>query len=181
MKFEIRPGTEDDIPHLPAIERAAAEKFSMEDLPEPLRSEITSLEKFDAAREAGLLWVSETEFASVAAFVYAEQIGDDLYLAEIDCHPKHAGRGIGRELVGAVQQAARDRGCAAVTLTTYKHLQWNGHFYVKCYFDYMDPVDIPAYLAEKLEMEARAGLIAEKRVAMRWDCRATAATEQSHR
>jgi len=57
MKYQIISAEKEHTSSLPGIERAAAQTFSPEDLPEPLRSEPTVETEFLEAQALDQLWV----------------------------------------------------------------------------------------------------------------------------
>ena len=84
---------------------------------------------------------------------------------------RHGGiqRGLGRALVLEVACWARGAGFACLTLTTFRHLAFNGPFYESLGFEpipfALQGPEIRATLAE----EAERGLDPDKRIAMRLD------------
>jgi ribosomal protein S18 acetylase RimI-like enzyme len=44
--------------------------------------------------------------------------GTEMFLYELSVHPEHRNRGIGRALVGALAEVARDRGCYGMWVAT---------------------------------------------------------------
>ena len=86
---------------------------------------------------------------------------------EMDVLPEHGRRGLGAALVGAVVAWARRRGHHGVTLTTFRHLPWNGPFYRRLGFEALSESELTPQLAEHLHAEADAGLDPARRVAMR--------------
>ncbi len=160
----IRLATPQDIPLLPAIERAAAGLFPAADLPPALRGHTLSSDTLEAAQRERRLWVAVVG-TEVAGFALASTSGPHAYLDEMDVHPAHARRGLGRALVGAVADAARRDGRRSLGLTTFRHLPWNAPFYARLGFRPVDESDLCSSLADALAHEAALGL--RQRVAMR--------------
>ena len=53
------------------------------------------------------------------------------YVEELDVMPEFGRRGLGSRLLAAVCEWAREQRCAAVTLSTFRDVPWNGPFYRK--------------------------------------------------
>lgn len=164
----IRPTTRTDVPLLPAVELAAAESFraapglawiadSGEHKPETVHARHV---------EAGTSWVAEAGGRPVG-FLAAQVAGDELHVWELAVEPAHQGRGLGRRLIEAAVAHARDRGLAAVTLSTFTDVPWNAPFYQRLGFlRITEPAGHPR-LAAILASEVDQGLPGERRCAMR--------------
>ena len=92
-----------------------------------------------------------------------------IHLEELDVHPDHGRKGLGRKLVQTVLDWARDEGYPAVTLTTFIHLPWNAPFYETFGFVRLPESALSDGLRAELDWEVDQGLEREKRVAMRCD------------
>ena len=82
------------------------------------------------------------------------------------CFPNYQRRGIGSALVRACLIDARNAGFAAVTLTTFRDVPWNGPFYVGLGFEEVTALDAHPRLAGELAVEADSGLPVKHRLAM---------------
>ncbi|SOZ36622.1 GNAT family N-acetyltransferase [Cupriavidus neocaledonicus] len=160
----IRLAAVDDLPRLPDIELAAAALFPEVDLPALLRLVSTPALALAAAQREGRLWVAE-HGGEVAGFALASRHGACGYLDEMDVHPDHGRRGIGRALVGTVQDWARAGGLRSLGLTTFAHLRWNAPFYASMGFRQLQDSELCPLLAQALANQRAAGL--RQRVAMR--------------
>lgn len=160
----------DELAHLPAIEKAATDVFPFEDVPRELRGGGLPLDFFEQARRARRLWVvRESECARPVGFAAASLLDGSAHLYELDVLPGHAQRGLGRALVLEVACWAREAGFASLTLTTFRHLAFNGPFYQSLGFE---PVPVALQGPEiraTLAQEAERGLDPDKRIAMRLD------------
>jgi GNAT superfamily N-acetyltransferase len=157
-----------DIARLAEIERAAASLFEIEQIPPSARDEVTPYEEFAAAQAAGRLWVAHSA-AQVVGFALVELLGGCPHLEEMDVHPAHGRRGIGRALMRAVITWARAAGHASITLTTFRDVAWNAPFYASLGFEVVEPPQLPPALIEVVEDEAARGLDRDRRVVMRCD------------
>lgn len=160
----IRLAVPDDLPRLPDIELAAAALFPEGDLPALLRLVSTPASALVAAQREGRLWVAE-HGGEVVGFVLASRNGACGYLDEMDVHPDHGRRGIGRALVGTVQAWAQASGLRTLNLTTFAHLPWNAPFYASMGFRRPEDSELCPLLSEALAAQRAAGL--RQRVAMR--------------
>lgn len=160
----IRLAAVDDLPRLPDIELAAAALFPEGDLPALLRLVSTPDSALVAAQREGRLWVAE-HGGAVAGFALASRNRECGYLDEMDVHPDHGRRGLGRALVGAVQDWARASGLRSLNLTTFAHLPWNAPFYASMGFRRLEDCELCPLLSEALAAQRAAGL--RQRIAMR--------------
>jgi GNAT superfamily N-acetyltransferase len=162
---EARPG---DVAVLPGTEREAASLFAGMSIPRGVLEETTPPVELEAARQGGRLWVARAADGQVVGFAQVELVGGGPHLEEMDVHPAHARRGIGRRLVFAVQAWARAAGHPALTLTTFRDVPWNAPFYASCGFRVLGPAELPPALRAVVEEEAARGLDPATRVVMRW-------------
>lgn len=165
--YRVGPAETEHLSALPEIERAAAERFSREDLPESLRSAVTSLGEFETAARERRLWTALiADSAQPVGFALAAVVGGCAHLQEMDVLPEHGRRGLGRALVEAVVGWARQHGYRALTLTTFREVPWNGPFYRRLGFRELPPAELTPALTRLLEGEAADGLPRSKRLAM---------------
>jgi len=115
----------------------------------------------------GWSWVAEDEQAAPVAFAAATLDAEELHLWELNVHIDHQRRGIGRALLKRLLFEAATAAIPAVTLTTFRDLPWNAPFYRSLGFELVDAVQLDPRLAELLAEEARRGLPAIRRCAMR--------------
>ena len=163
--YEIRRAAPEHVPHLQAIELAATRVFPEEDLPEKARSEPIPLESYRSAAAEGRLWLALQVPEPPVGFALLEYLDGVVHLRELDVHPDHARRGLGTALLAAVSRWATLEGYEAITLTTFRHLSWNGPYYEREGFRELECDEITPGLARILNAEAAAGLT--HRIAMR--------------
>jgi len=164
--YEITAARPSDLPMLPSIELAAARLLAGY-APESVLAETTSQVEFEDARRHGHLWVARADDAPVG-FAHVKVLEPRAaHLEEIDVHPEHGRRGIGRRLVTAVCEWAAREGYASVTLTTFSDVPWNMPFYERLGFGVISPALLSPALRSLLDNEARRGLDPARRVAMR--------------
>lgn len=168
-EYSIRPAALEELPHLPAIERASAVLFAPYGLHERFATVVTPLRDLERGQAAGALWVAVGSDGDPVGFALAGEVGGNAHLEELDVLPAHGRRGIGRALVETVLAWARATGFKAVTLTTLRHVPWNAPFYERLGFRVLEGEELGAVLRTLLREEAARGLPAENRVAMRCD------------
>jgi GNAT superfamily N-acetyltransferase len=168
-RYAIEPAQPEHVPQLATIERAAARLFPPAVIPAQLGDEVVPVEVLAQAQEQGWLWVALDPGGSPVGFALARPTGEAVFLVEVDVHPEHGRKGLGRALVGAVVAQAQAEGYAAVTLTTFAHLPWNAPFYESVGFRRLQASEHSADLAGELAEEKRKGLT--ERVAMRLELR----------
>ena len=113
--------------------------------------------------ESGLL-VAEDEGWPVA-FVMFRGAEGCAYVEQLDVLPSHERRGIGAALLDAVAEAARERGWAALTLSTFRDVPFNAPYYRRLGFAEVSELT-PGMAQIRREHEAR-GLDEARRVFMR--------------
>lgn len=167
-RFRIRPATAADLPHLPALESASAARFAPYGLAEVYSTVVTPFEYLEEGLAGGRLWVATAEDDdAIVGFAVATIVGDDAHLDEVDVHPDHGRRGIGRALVETVCDWARASGFAAITLTTLHDVPWNAPFYERLGFRVLPEGELTDALRELFASDAERGLPTADRVAMR--------------
>lgn len=107
---------------------AAGERFRDVGLGAVADDEPWSVAEYRARVDSGRIWVAEVDGLPVG-YVAATDFGGHVHLDQLSVRPEHGGRGLGTALVDAVVSWARDRQAGSVTLTTFRHVPWNGPWY----------------------------------------------------
>jgi len=165
--ISVSPGQSEHIAALPGIEVEAATMFPEADLPLNLRHRVTELSDLRAAIDDKRLWVAVTRDNRTVGFAMADVVDGQAYLEELDVLPTFGKMGIGTRLLQAVIEWARAGRYTGLTLITFRHLAWNGPFYEKLDFDYLDSTEHGPEIAGLIEEERLVGIDVTKRVAMR--------------
>jgi GNAT superfamily N-acetyltransferase len=156
-----------DLPLLASIELAAA-RLLAEHAPSSVLGETTSQFELRTARRAGRLWVVLAGDEPVGfAHVVVHENGV-AHLEEVDVHPDHGRRGLGRRLVQTVCAWATSHGFVAVTLTTFRDPPWNMPFYAQLGFEPVAPDALSGALLTVVDAETRRGLDPARRVVNRY-------------
>lgn len=166
-RYSISLAQPEHLQVLSTIEQQAASLFRGWNVPMAVLEETTPLKEFQAAQAAGLLWVALSSQSQPVGFALVEQEGPWLHLEEIDVHPSHSRRGIGRALVETICTWARAQGYPEITLTTYRDIPWNQPFYATLGFEVLDAAQLTPILQKRVAEEASRGLDPASRVVMR--------------
>ncbi|MEY7151931.1 GNAT family N-acetyltransferase [Enterobacter cloacae] len=165
LNITVRPTRPGDVTALPAIERAAGERFR--DYPELAwlaEGDVISAEQHLDYAERGLSWLALANELPVG-FILAETHVSSLFIVELSVHLDWQGKGIGRRLIACVADQARKRGLASLTLTTFRDVPWNAPFYARLGFEMI--TTLTPEVREKREEETAHGLAYDARCAMR--------------
>lgn len=165
--YKIRPANLDDAALLPAIERSAGELFrSNPDLAWVADDEVQSAERHAELIAKGGAWVAVDGNQGPVAFLNGEEIGGCFHIWEMSVHQQHQRQGLGSRLVNHARQYALENGYRALTLTTFKGVDWNDGFYSSLGFGLVRRDQLSAELTQILDNEIKAGLPATRRCAM---------------
>ncbi len=151
----IRLAVAGDAPLLPPIEQSAGEAFRGTVHDWVADDEVTPVAEHAALIAAGDIRVAEAD-GEVVGYVHTGLEGDELHVYSLDVRHDRQGRGIGTALMAAARDEAVTRGCAAMTLTTFRNLPFNAPFYGRLGFEIVEPP--PPRLAAILATEAARGL-----------------------
>ncbi|HYF61268.1 MAG TPA: GNAT family N-acetyltransferase [Herpetosiphonaceae bacterium] len=165
--YAVRLARADDLAALNGIELAAAGRFAGTEFAFLVDGGTLAAGALAAGQAAGLLWIAAGGDDRPVGFALGQIHGDALHLHELDVHPDHGRRGLGRRLVEALCAYAFGAGFAAVTLSTFRDIPWNAPFYASLGFAPLSEAALTPALRELRAHEARAGLPIERRVCMR--------------
>ncbi|RDW69462.1 putative acetyltransferase [Coleophoma cylindrospora] len=156
--FHIRIARESDIPLLAAVERSAAHLFHTVDLGHLADGPTMSPLTLSSMQSLGHLWIAVDDSDIPVGFLCGNGV-DDIYfhIAEVSVAKDFQGMGVGRKLIDSMIDAVRTQHWKAVTLTTYKHLRWNGPWYAKQGFHEVGGQELGKEHAVILETEAQHG------------------------
>jgi len=165
--YRIRPARDADLPLLAAIERAASELFRQTDYPQFAGTDgaVRSLPHHPEYR----VWVAVDGEDAPVGFLITRPLTHSLHLQEIDVHPDHSRRGLGRRLIEAAADDARTQGYPALTLTTFRSILWNAPYYARLGFRRLNPDALPPDLLAIRQREAEYGLSLGDRICMQRD------------
>ncbi|WP_049007399.1 GNAT family N-acetyltransferase [Enterobacter cloacae] len=165
LNITVRPTRCDDVYALPAIERAAGERFRRyPELAWLAEGEVISAEQHLEYAERGQSWLALANDRPVG-FILTEAHSSSLFIVELSVDLDWQGKGIGRQLIACVADHARQLGLTSLTLTTFRDVPWNAPFYARLGFEQI--AELTPELRQKREDEAAHGLAYESRCAMR--------------
>ncbi|NLU68242.1 GNAT family N-acetyltransferase [Streptomyces sp. HNM0574] len=169
----IRAARESDVPRLQDIERAAGKVFADIGMKAVAEDEPPSREVLLGYLNDGRSWVHADADDVAVAYILVDVIDGCAHLEQISVHPDHGRRRVGRGLVEHVADWARERGLAALTLTTFRDVVWNGPYYERCGFRWLSDAEVTSGLRELRKAEADHGLDRWPRGCMRRELSAT--------
>ncbi|RXW29260.1 GNAT family N-acetyltransferase [Enterobacter ludwigii] len=165
LNITVRPTRCDDVYALPAIERAAGERFRRyPELAWLAEGEVISAEQHLEYAERGQSWLALANDRPVG-FILTEAHSSSLFIVELSVDLDWQGKGIGRQLIACVADHARKLGLTSLTLTTFRDVPWNAPFYARLGFEQI--AELTPELRQKRDDEAAHGLAYESRCAMR--------------
>jgi GNAT superfamily N-acetyltransferase len=164
--YSIRAATLIDVPLLPEIEKQAARLFKLTRHSEFADAPLAAAD-IDLERE--WVWVVADFDNAPVGFAIVRGYGHALHIQEIDVHPAHARRGLGRMLIEHVAQWAQQQDVAALTLTTFDDVPWNAPYYARLGFRMLNIDALPPHLRTIREYEAAHRFPMQHRVCMQLD------------
>lgn len=105
--------------------------------------------------EPGFLLIVDVE-GEAAGFVHVLEVDGICHLEQLSVDPLSSRRGLGRALVEAAKDQARDRGYRRISLRTYAEVPWNAPFYETVGFVEEEPT--APFHKSLLVIEAEHGL-----------------------
>lgn len=165
----LRLARTEDLPILQDIEVAAGGPFADLGMTVVADDDPPSIEELRRYRDDGRAWLHVDSSGRPNAYLLVDIVDGHAHIEQVSVHPDHARAGIGRSLIDHVALWARDRGYDALTLTTFVDVPWNGPYYERLGFRFLDDTHLTAGLREIRTAEARHGLDRWPRAAMRRD------------
>lgn len=121
----LEPSDPSEVAHLRNIEQAARSRYrAHRGLAFAAEAPAIAAERL----QAGHTMVAVVDDAPVG-FVLLQPVDEFLYIANISVAPDASGQGIGRALLTAAEDRARDTAFPALTLTTFQSPPWNGPWF----------------------------------------------------
>jgi len=153
--WSLRLARSEDADHLPAIERAAGQMFRGD----PDLAQLDFDDSWEPDELRRLIGRGHSLMAhcgdAPAGFLASQPFKRELHVWELSVHPDHQRRGIGAGLMRACMIDARNSGFAAITLTTFRDIAWNGPFYARLGFEEVREPVTHARLAQQLDEEGQ--------------------------
>ncbi|GAA3936144.1 GNAT family N-acetyltransferase [Actinoplanes auranticolor] len=163
---KIRPTRPDDLAVIQRIELAAGELFRTIGMADIADHPVPTIDVLAEYQRAALSWVAVDHADRPVAFVLVQRVDGRAHIEQVSVHPDHARRRIGRDLIDHVERWAAGQGLPALTLTTFRDVQWNGPYYERLGFTVLAGSDRGPRLRTLMSEEAAHGLDPEHRIAM---------------
>lgn len=179
----VRDMDEADVPRVVEVSLAADRMFADAGLvlppddPRELLDHVLGPVRADGDRRApgrfGAVLVAEAPGAhdghagGIAGLAALVELDGAAHLEQIAVHPDLGRRGIGGALLAASCARARDAGFGALTLTTFRDLEWNAPWYARRGFSELPREAWGPDLAAQWRAEEEAGILVAPRIAMR--------------
>ncbi|MBB4940575.1 GNAT superfamily N-acetyltransferase [Streptosporangium album] len=156
---EVRWAVAGELPGLAAVEVAADGVFAQVGITFPEGT--TMIEETDDPSRVLVAGAPPVGFAMIG------WVDGLVHLDQLAVHPSHGRQGIGGRLLEAVCDHAASTGSAAVTLTTFRDVPWNGPWYAQRGFATLDPAEWGPELTGLVAHERELGIELAPRVVMR--------------
>ncbi|MGA5820922.1 GNAT family N-acetyltransferase [Kitasatospora sp. NPDC094028] len=163
--MRIRAVTEDELPLLVELERAAGAPFAAIGMPEIAEDDPGTPGELAHYLHDGLALAAVVD-GTIAGYLLAEPVDGALHIEQVSVHPAHARRGIGRALI---DHLAATTDAPALTLTTFADVPWNAPYYARLGFRPLADRELTPGLREIRRQEAAHGLDRWPRLCMRRD------------
>jgi GNAT superfamily N-acetyltransferase len=165
----VRPARDGDLAALVEIERSAGETFRSLGMDRVADDDPGSVEQLTPYAEGGRAFVAVDQDDRPVAYLLLDLVDGNAHIEQVSVHPRHAGHGIGRELVEHAAAWAEQRALPALTLTTYLDVPWNGPYYERLGFRHVGADEETPGLRALRAHERAVGLDAWPRGCMRRD------------
>jgi GNAT superfamily N-acetyltransferase len=165
--YTIRVARREEFTRLRVIEDEAGQRFvGLPIYDETLDSSFPAdaLARF---LEMQQVWVVCQDDDRPVGMVIASVLDGMAYVEELDVLPAHGRRGLGGRLLAHVFAWGAAQGCAAVTLSTFREVPWNGPFYRRYGFRDLTPEEWTPSMPAIRQRETAVGLKPDARVFMR--------------
>lgn len=166
--MRIRLARDTDAGLLPALERSAGEAFRQVTGLAWIADEADqTVERYLDLIAKGSSWVAVDADDWPIGFLSAEVLAGELHVWEFAVRLDLQRLGHGTALLEHAIADARVRGLAAVTLTTFRDVDWNEAYYLRRGFRTLDSNQLGERLRQVLRAEVERGFPEERRCAMR--------------
>ncbi|MFD3165982.1 GNAT family N-acetyltransferase [Herpetosiphon sp. NSE202] len=165
--YTIRRPSQAELSLLPAIEVAAAQLFVPTQHAFIAAWPPASLDDLQAYFAWDGVWVAVDAHDTPVGFALAKIVDAEVYLSELDVHPSHGQRGLGRRLIAAVAAWGKAHGYRSMSLLTFNDIAWNAELYARLGFRALAEAECSPELTTIAQGHIAAGLPASARVAMR--------------
>ena len=171
--LQLRPATAADVEAMREVEIDAGDRFRVfppelgfdeiaddePPAPEVLLGHVDS--------DSGWVVVDTANGDLVVGYAVASMMDDDAHLDQVSVRGAYQGRGIGTALLETVADWASELGFDAITLTTFRDVEFNGPYYERHGFRELSAHECGPELRALRQHERDIGLDVQPRIAMR--------------
>jgi len=133
-RFGVRRARSSDILLLESVERSAAQLFRTVNLGFLADGPTLDPAVLSSMAKSNHLWIAVNDWDQPIGFLGGENFEGNFHLVEISVAQEFQGRGVGKALMMSMVEQVRREGYKSITLTTYRDVPWNGHWYAKMGF-----------------------------------------------
>jgi GNAT superfamily N-acetyltransferase len=163
----IRPTRSADLAIIQRIELAAGDLFRIIGMDDIAGHPVPTIDVLADYQRAGRSWVAVDGSDQPIAFILVKLVDGAAHVEQVSVDPAHAHQRIGRDLIDHVENWATALDLRpALTLTTFRDVQWNGPYYERLGFTVLAPSDRGPELTSLMADEAAHGLDPAQRIAM---------------
>jgi GNAT superfamily N-acetyltransferase len=177
MDVVIRRSSAHELGHLADVELDGDRRYGGYDGVPPGFNDVTSASVLEQAQGLDRLWVAVDRGAGpqsesgIVGFALADLIDGVAHLAQVSVRLEYQGGGVGRRLIEAVADWARQERFESVTLCTFADVAWNRPLYEHLGFCVLAEEQWTPGLRAVFESDGDLGLDLGRRVVMRRDLR----------
>jgi uncharacterized protein YuzE len=131
--YVIERGVASQVPRLREIERAAGARFRTVGMDSIADAEVTPASILEARAMSEQLYVAIDPAGTVAGFLIWSAKDHLAYIEEVSVHPDHAGHRLAARMIDQLAEDVKGRH-AALTLATFRDVQWNAPYYARLGF-----------------------------------------------
>lgn len=165
--MKIRAGELRDRAALQVIELLAGERFRDVGYAAVADHDPFSREELAAYMDARRCWVAVDATDAPIGYVVVDVVDGNAHVEQVSVLPAAQGQGVGRSLMGRIDEWATVTDCPAVTLTAFTEVEWNAPLYRHLGFERLTESEIGPQLRVLRDVEAAHGLDPAMRVCMR--------------
>jgi GNAT superfamily N-acetyltransferase len=164
--YRIRLARAEDLAALADVERSAAVTYFAALGGSHRMADAMPPDILEACHAAGLLWVAADRHDAPVGFLAAQAVDGTLFVKEMSVAREHQRAGLGRRLMQAAEDHARQVAFPALTLTTDRHIPFNGPFYGRLGFVEIPLGQAPPGLRRIVVEEIAGGFDPARRIVM---------------
>jgi GNAT superfamily N-acetyltransferase len=159
----VRLARSDELTLLQDVERDSGQRFRRIGMDSIADDDPPDIATFQAFQRGDRAWVVVDELDRPVGFAFAVEVDGGAHLQQLSVLENHGNQGLGRRLVDQVEQWGREHDLAAVTLSTFRDVPWNGPMYARWGFEVIPMDQLGPGLKGLRDDEAEWGLDVDAR------------------